>query len=78
MTTTRNGAQPVAADDERSAEHAAPAEQALLTDGDPDQAGPGPADPSPTDEALLDGLAQALRAVRLGRFDTRAPRGLGA
>ena len=77
MTTTRNGAQPVAADDERSAEQAAPAEQALLTDGVPDQAGPDAADPSPTDEALLDGLAQALRAVRLGRFDTRAPRGLG-
>ena len=36
MTTTRNGAQPVAADDERSAEHAAPLEQALLPSGGPE------------------------------------------
>ena len=64
MTTIRNGAPPVAAD-ERPAEAGVvpdPAESAV--DGR-------------VDEALLDGLAQALRAVRMGRFDARAPRGLG-
>ena len=37
---------------------------------------PVPAVDDPTDDALHAGLAQALRAVRLGRFDTRPPRGL--
>ncbi len=37
---------------------------------------PVPAVDEPTDDAVAAGLAQALRAVRLGRFDTRLPRGL--
>ena len=37
---------------------------------------PVPAVDEPTDDAVTAGLAQALRAVRLGRFDTRLPRGL--
>src|SRR4051812_24827467 len=59
MTTTRNGAQPIAAPD-------------------PPVVGPvdDPVDDS-VDDAVLAGLAQALRAVRLGRFDARPPRELG-
>src|SRR6476619_3545793 len=37
---------------------------------------PVPAVDEPTDDAVAAGLAQALRAVRLGRFDARPPREL--
>ena len=64
MTTIRNGAAPAEAGDDPVLEGPVPDDPVLD-------------DPVLDDPALLDGLARALRAVRLGHFDARAPRGLG-